>query len=166
MPSDRNLGVDDAPNQVCALLTALNLHSLGTALLHKASRISHRFFRTQMVRAVRHIDDQERILYSSPDRPGMMQHLVRCDGKRVVITEHRHGQRVADQDYVDARLVYQACTGVVVGSKAGNGLVLKFLFSERYSSDFLARFTNRCETHDVLQCPSASADRACYIFDC
>jgi hypothetical protein len=43
--------------------------------------------------------------------------------------------------------------------------MLKFLFSETGSSDFLARFANGSETHNVLQCPSASADRACYILD-
>jgi hypothetical protein len=38
--------------------------------------------------------------------------------------------------------------------------MLKFLLSKSSDSNLLARFANRCETHDVLQCPSALADRA------
>jgi hypothetical protein len=33
---------------------------------------------------------------------------------------------------------------------------LEFLVAKSSSSNFLAWFANRSETHDVLQCPSAS----------
>ena len=86
----------------------------------------------------------------------MVQHLVGGDRERVVVAEHGLGQRVADQDDVDASLVDQARAGVVIGGQAGNGFAAEFLFSKRCNGDFLARFAKRGETHDVLQCPSAS----------
>jgi hypothetical protein len=36
-------------------------------------------------------------------------------------------------------------------------LMLEFLFAKRSYSDFQARFANRCETHNTLQCPSGFA---------
>jgi hypothetical protein len=32
--------------------------------------------------------------------------------------------------------------------------VMKFLFAQRRDGNFVARFANRSETHDILQCPS------------
>jgi len=52
--------------------------------------------------------------------------------------------------------VDQARAGVVVRGEAGDGLVLEFLFAQRSDRDLLARFADRRQAHDALQCPSAS----------
>ena len=93
-----------------------------------------------------------------------MQHLVDGDRERVLVAEHGHGQRIADQGNIDAGLVDQARGRVVVGGEAGDGFVVKLLFADGGGSDLAARriSADGGETHCVLQCPSASwADRAC-----
>ena len=75
--------------------------------------------------------------------------------------EHGLGERIADQDDVDPGLIHQSPGSVVVRRQAGDGLVTKLLFSKGCTSDLLAGFANGGKTHDVLQCPSALADRAC-----
>jgi hypothetical protein len=45
-------------------------------------------------------------------------------------------------------------------------LVMKFLIAQRSDSNFLARLANRNQTHDVLQCPSATGRiEPVYILD-
>src|SRR5207237_2171268 len=98
------------------------------------------------------------MLYPAPDSFGVVQHLVNRDRESVLIAEHGLGKRIADKNDVDGSFIHQACARVVVCSQAGDRFVSKFLFFERSNSDFLARFANWGETHDVLQCPSATAD--------
>ena len=76
------------------------------------------------------------------------------------MAEYGHGQGVTDQNDVDGSLVNQTRTWIVIGGQAGDGLMLKFLLAKGSDSNLMARFDNRCNAHDVLQCPSALADRA------
>jgi hypothetical protein len=69
------------------------------------------------------------------------------------------GQRVADQDNVDAGLVHQARAGVVIGGEAGDDFLTLFFFEKSGSSDLGAEVAGG-NTHDVLQCSSAFADTA------
>ena len=78
------------------------------------------------------------------------------DRERVLVAQHGLGQRVADQNHVHAGLVDQARGGIVVGGETGDRFVVKFLFAERSDRNLLARFADRNQTHDVLQCPSAN----------
>ncbi len=70
-------------------------------------------------------------------------------------------ERVADQHHVDAGFVHQARAGVVVGGQTGDEFVTLFLFEKSGSGDLGAEVAGG-NTHDVLQCSSASADTACY----
>src|SRR5207244_7786485 len=101
------------------------------------------------------------MLYPAPDSFGVVQHLVNRDRERVLVAEHGLGERIANKNDVDYSFIHQARARVVVCGQAGDGFVPKFLFSKGSDSNFLARFANWGETHDVLQCPSAAADRAC-----
>src|SRR5207248_2276180 len=101
------------------------------------------------------------MLYPAPDSFAVVQHLVNRDRESVLIAEHGLGKRIADKNDVDGNFIYQTRARVVVCSQAGDRLVSKFLFFKGSDSNFLARFANWGETHDVLQCPSAAADRAC-----
>ncbi len=160
MAGHGNFGVDDAANQVGAFLSAFDLHHFGASFFHEAGCIAHCIVRADVVGAVGHIGHKQRVLHATPHGLGVVKHFVHRDRERVRVAEHGHGQRVADQNNVDGSLVHQARAGIVVGGQAGDGLMLKFLLAKGSDSNLSARFANRCETHDVLQCPSALADRA------
>ena len=68
----------------------------------------------------------------------VVQHLVHGDRERVLVAEHGLRQRIAHQHHVDAGLVHQARSGVVVGGQAGDGFVAEFLFPQRRGRDLVA----------------------------
>ena len=156
MSRDGDLGVDDATDEVGPFLAAFDFYCLRAPFFDEACGIAHGFVRADVVGAERHVGYQQGIFHGAPDSLGVVQHLVNGDRECVVISEHGLGQRIADQDDVDASLVNQACGGIVVCGQAGDGLAMKYLFAQRCNGDFLARFANRGETHCILQCPSAS----------
>ena len=129
MPGNRNLSINDAADQVRPLLTAFDLHRLGAAFLDEARRVAHSLISAHMVRAVRHVGDQQGILHAPAHRPGVVQHLVRSDGQRVLVAEHGLGQRVADQHDVNTGLIHQPRSGVVVGRQAGDRFMTTFLLT-------------------------------------
>ena len=79
MSGNRNLRVDHAPDHLRPLFSAFDLHRFGAALLHKAGGITNSLFRTSMVRAIRHVGDQQGIPHAPPHRAHMVQHLVYRD---------------------------------------------------------------------------------------
>src|ERR1035437_4459207 len=162
MPGDRNLGIDHAPDRLDALFAAFHLARLGAAFFHEAGSVPNGVAGVNLIRPVRHVGDQQRILHAPVHGLDVVQHLVHRNRERVLVTKHGHSQRVADQDNVDASLVDQARRGIVVGGQAGDGFALKLLFADGSSGDLVAGVAHRGETHNVLQCPSANrADRAC-----
>jgi len=115
-----------------------------------------------VIRTVGHVGDQQRVFYSTPDSADVMEHFVDRDRKRVLVAEHGHGQGIADEGDIDSGFIDQARGGVVVSGQASDGFVKDLFFAESSSGEFVARFADRCKTHDILQCPSANrADRAC-----
>src|SRR5581483_969624 len=153
---DRNFGVDNMPDEIGAFLSAFDLHRFGPAFFYKPSSVTHGLFYSQVVGAIRHVGDEQSMLDATAHSLHVVQHFVDGDGKRVVVSQHSLRERIANQDDVDCRVVNQAGTGVVVSSQAGDGLVVVLSITKRSNRDLLARFANRGETHDVLQCPSAS----------
>src|SRR5207245_2571696 len=101
-----------------------------------------------------HVSKQQRVLDSTAHGSDMVQHFVHRDRECVLVAEHGHSQRIADQDHVNASFIHQPCGGIVVRGQASNGFVVELLFAKRCNSNSLARSANRSETHDVLQCPS------------
>src|SRR5581483_10715441 len=65
----RNFRVDDAPDQISPLLAAFDLDRFCSSLLDEACSIAHRFFGTEVVRAVRHIADDKGVFYAAPHGP-------------------------------------------------------------------------------------------------
>ncbi len=108
VPGHGNFGIDDAANQVGALLAAFDLHHFRPGFLHEARRIADGFVDVSLVRAKRHVRHQQRMLHATVGGAGVVQHFVQRDRKRVLVTQHGLGQRVADQNDVDAGLVDQA----------------------------------------------------------
>ena len=68
---------------------------------------------------------------AAADRARVVEHLVHGHGQRVGVAENDHGQRVADQDAVDARVVHRAGGGEVVRGDERDRLALAVLVSKR-----------------------------------
>src|SRR5271163_1417364 len=60
-------------------------------------------------------------------RTGVVQHFVYGDRQSAVETHDHHGQRIADQNEVDSRLVHQSRSRIVVGGQRGDRLPEVFL---------------------------------------
>ncbi len=169
-PGNRNLSIDDAANQVGTLFAALDLHHLRAAFFHEARGIADGVFGVNMIRPVGHVSQQQRALHAAAHRLHMVQHLVHSDRERVVVTKNGLGERVADQNHLDAGFIHQARGGVVVGGEAGNGFATEFLFPQSSGGDLLAaRITtrkagtpaHRGDAHFSSSAPPARPDRAC-----
>ena len=161
MSRHRDLGINDSSNQVCPPLAALQFHHFGATFFHEARRVENGVLGIDLVRPVRHVGDEQRILHPAPDGLHVMQHLVHRDRERVLIPQHGLRQRIADQHHLDAGVVDQTRNGVIVSGKAGNGIVAEFLLAKRGGSYLIAGTVKQTapewsQTHDVLQCPSAS----------
>src|ERR1035438_7824663 len=83
-------------------------------------------------------------------------------GNRLIDVSNKAAELLEFKGNVDSRFVDQTRGCIVVGGETGDGGALKFLFADGGGGDLAARFADRGETHNVLQCPSANrADRAC-----
>ena len=60
-----NLGIDDAADQVGALLAAFNLHRFRARFFHKTRGVAHGFVGTDVIRTVRHVGDEQRVLHAA-----------------------------------------------------------------------------------------------------
>ena len=93
--------------------SAFDLHGLGAGA-DECSRVAHRLFGRDVVRQVRHVADDERVLRASGDGSGVMDHLVHGYAQRVGIAEDHHAEGVADEDDVGAGGVGDFRGGIVV----------------------------------------------------
>src|SRR5271168_1848169 len=90
-----------------------------------------------------------------------MHHFIERHRQRVLITEHHHAERIANQQNIHARFIEKQRGGIVVGRYAGNfllgfemacegtGLAGKYV---RHGHFTVAR--TRCNTHWYLRCRS------------
>src|SRR5258708_20030424 len=67
-----------------------------------------------------------------------MQHLVHGDRELVVVAKDGLGERVSNENHLDAGLIDQARSRVVVGGEASDRFVPDFLFAKRSGGDLLA----------------------------
>ena len=78
-------------------------------LLDEADRVPHGVLVAHLVRAERHVADDDRPVHRAGDRPGQEEHLVhRHRDRRALVAEHDHRRRVADEDHVDPRVLGEA----------------------------------------------------------
>ncbi len=110
----RNLCIREPFDQLQAARSAFDFHCFGAGFLQEARGIRHPFSRVYLVGAEGHVGDHHRPLDRAPYGAGVMDHLVHGDWEGVVIAQDHHGQRVSDQDHVDAGLVHHPCGGIVV----------------------------------------------------
>ena len=60
------------------------------------------------------------------DGAGVMEHLLHRHRNGVLVTEHRHAERIADEDHIDAGFVDGERAGVIVGRNHGDGFAALF----------------------------------------
>ena len=68
----------------------------------------------------RHIRDEQCLFDPSRGRAGVVQHLVQCYIRSVRITQNHHAHGVAHEDDVDATLIEQTRSGIIVCRERGN----------------------------------------------
>ena len=119
---------DEARNRFHALFATLEFHRFG-AVFHKAQRVANSFLGRNVKCAEGHVRDEEGATGSAADGANVMQHFVERDGKRVVIAEDDHAERVADEKNVYAGFVEKTRGGIVVRSEAGDSMRLIFEFA-------------------------------------
>ena len=110
----RDLGVEDRLDRVDALVATFELHRAG-ARAHERGRVADRLLARDVVAHPRQVADDECLRLRARDRGDVVRHVVDGDVERVVVTEHDHRQRVADEDHVDPGFVDDARGGRVVG---------------------------------------------------
>ena len=120
MADDGNLGVDEGADQFDA--RALDLDGFRAGLLDEANGVGNGIGDGAVIAAEGHVGDDERAAHGAAHSAGMVEHLVDGDGERVFVAENDHGERVANEDEVDAGLIGETRGGIVVGGERGDGL--------------------------------------------
>ncbi len=103
MGHDRDLGVEDRLDHRNPLRSALHLDTVG-ARANQRGRVPNGFGRRDVEAHPRHVADHQRRRFGPADRGHVVGDVVDRDVEGVVVAEHHHGQRVADQDHVDVGL--------------------------------------------------------------
>src|SRR5271168_757079 len=90
-----------------------------------------------------------------------MHHFIERHRQRVLITEHHHAERIANQQNIHARFIEKQRGVIVVGCEAGNFLLGFEMACEgtRLAGKYVrhGHFTvarTRCNTHRYLRCRS------------
>ncbi len=122
---DGDFGISEGADQFDA--RAFDLDGLGAGFLDEADGVGEAFGDRAVIAAEGHVGDEQGAADGAADGAGVVEHLVDGDGEGVFVAEDDHGERVADQDQVDAGFVGEAGGGVVVGGEGGDGLALRFI---------------------------------------
>ena len=116
-----DLGVDDLLDHRESLTPALKLHRVRTGT-HQPSSVAHRLLLGNVVTHPRQIADDVAVGLGPSHRRGVMHHVVDRDLEGVVVAEHHHRDRIADQDQIGTGFACDASTGGVVGGDHDEGL--------------------------------------------
>src|SRR5882762_8221708 len=113
-----NFGFGEARDQFQTALAAFDFYGFDAGFFHEAYGVAQRFRSIRVIAAKGHVRDQERALRAAADGAGVMDHFVEGYRQRAVVTEGDHGERITDEDDVDACLVEQARGRIVVRRQA------------------------------------------------
>src|SRR5579859_4291128 len=119
---------DKARDGFHAFFAAFEFNGFG-AVFYKAQRVANGFLGRNVKCAEGHVRDDESATGSATNGANVVQHFVERDGKRVVITEDDHAERIADEKNVDASFVKKTRGGLVVLRETGDSLRLIFEFA-------------------------------------
>ena len=146
---DGNLGVGEGADQLDA--RPFDLDGFRAGFLDEADGVGEALGDGGVVAAEGHVGDDEGAADGAANGAGVVQHLVHGDGEGVVVAEDDHGERVADEEEVDAGFVDQARAGVVVGGERGDGFALALHFAKGGHGDFCAE--ERRDARDLAARP-------------
>ena len=104
---------------------ALDLDRRGAGL-QQAAGVAHRLLDAHLIGHERHVGHDERARGAAGHRARVVQHVVERDRQRVLVAEHDHAHRVADEQHVDAGAVEKPRHRGVVGGEHGNLLAAPF----------------------------------------
>ena len=162
MADDRNLGVDQPLDQFQATAATLDLHRFSATLFDEADGVGHALGNAGVIGAEGHVGDEHRATHRTANRAGVVQHLVDGDGQGAVEAHHHHGERVADENHVDPRLIDQPRGRIVVGGQRRDRLPEALLLLKMGNRDFrldgrgrgVVHAAEMRNAHDCLQCGS------------
>ena len=117
MAHNGNAGLHNGPNLLSNAHAALELHGTRATFLHKAARIAHGLLDGRFIAHERHIDNDKRVFRAASDGSTMVDHVFHGYRNGVFVAKHHIAQRVADQNAVDARLVFELRRRVVIRSE-------------------------------------------------
>jgi hypothetical protein len=153
---DRNLGRDQRLENVDP--RPFDLHRRGASLLDEAQGVGDRLLRPEMEGAERHVGDEESALQPASHRFHVMEHLVHGHRQRVGVAQDHHGERIADQDHVDARGIGTARLRVVVGGDHHQPFAPGGGLTQLRHTDLLARIAHPAPPRKQKTPPPAKCD--------
>ena len=106
---------------------ALQLDSLTSALLHQSACIHNGIINGGLVAHKGHIADHECIFCTSGNSGGVVNHILHGNGDGILIAEHNHAQRVANQNGIYATFIHQLCCGIIISGQHSDFVSVQFL---------------------------------------
>jgi hypothetical protein len=98
VPQHRDAGLDERLDEGRPERAALDFDGIGAGLLQKASGVAHALGDGDLIGKKGHVADHEGVRRSARDGGGVVKHIVQRHRERGRIAEHRHAQRIADED--------------------------------------------------------------------
>src|SRR6185437_5763672 len=86
---------------------SLELHAVGTRLLHHASAVRYRLLCAHLIGEKRHVHREQRTLHTPPCCRRVVDHLIERHWNRRVVAQQHGAGRVAHEHDVDAALVHE-----------------------------------------------------------
>ena len=120
MSHHRNSDIDKALRGVRNLAAAFDLYRRRSALLNQPAGVAHRFFHAELKREERHVGHNQGPLGTPAHRPRVMNHHVEGDGKRVVVAQDNHPQRVPHENDIHAGAVQKPRHREIISSPYGD----------------------------------------------
>ena len=136
MTHDRDSGRDDRADRGHDFAPALELDGVHPAVLQEPARVPDRVLDRRLVGHEGHVADEVRGPRAAGHGAGVMEHVLHRHGKRRVVPEHDHAERVPDEDGVHARAIESASRREVVRGEHRDRLAAVLLRLKREESDF------------------------------
>ena len=164
MGDDGDFGLGEGADEIDA--RAFDFDGFGAGFFDEANGVGEAIGYCAVIAAEGHVGDEQGAADGAADGAGVMEHLVDGDGEGVFKAHHHHGQRIAHQHHVDARLVDKARGCIVIGGERGDGLALALHLGQRGHGDFYDGGVRRCgitaagevrQAHSYLQCRSVNS---------
>jgi hypothetical protein len=130
---------------------SFELDRIHAGFLKEASGIANRFGGGNLVGHERHVTDQMRAARASGHGLAVVNHVFHGHRKGVLVTQHHHAQRIADQDGIHAGAIERQRGRVVVGGDHGDRFTA-FLLCGQAEHGHLATVGINGNRHNICSC--------------